>query len=250
MSGGGYMENVLMHILVVNINGLQYTKDAIGDLLKQTVPFNLTLIDQGSSEEGTENYINALTSVPYPNIGLSIIRNKGNVPLNHLWNDLYKNSTCDLLCFLNNDVRVPSNFVEDTLVIFKEEDNVGMVVHATNHPLYQETHPLCYVIMDTKIAQGWDFTIRRAAYVPIPEDIHYFGGDDWLFVQAYRKGWKLATALSSPIIHYKGQSRKYYTGDRLEEDALIRTKYSIERVSYRSPYTKQSPKFNAIIERK
>jgi hypothetical protein len=234
-----------MHIQVVNINNLGFTKNIISDLMKQTHQIQLTVIDQGSTESGTKEYLRSLSEVPY--IGVEIIRNDKNVDLNRLWNRLYYNSKSDYLCFLNNDVRISSNFVEDTINIFEKEWDVGAVVHATNHPEYQSATKLNYVISEKKQMQGWDFTMRREVYTPIPNDLKVFGGDDWLFTMMYRKMRKLAVALSSPIIHYNAQSRKYYKGDRNVEAAVLRA-LGIERLHYISRYTNRHPKFDKIKE--
>jgi len=233
------------HIQVVNINGLAMTKNLVSDLLRQTHQFQLTLIDQGSTEEGTREFLNSLVPIPYINI--EIIRNDRNVDLNRLWNRLYYNSKASYLCFLNNDVRIPYNFVEDTVNVFEKEKSVGAVVHATNHRNYKRVTELNYAILEERIIQGWDFTMRREVYTPIPEDLKVFGGDDWLFVKMYRKFWNTAVVVSSPIIHYNAMSRKYYKGDRKEEaEALLR--YEIERLPYISKYTEKHPKFEKINE--
>lgn len=228
----------MIHIQIININGLSYTKNLIDDLMKQTHPFQLTIIDQGSTEKGTKEY---LTTVSY-----EVIYNLCNISLSRLWNRLYEHSDSSLLCFLNNDLRIPSNFVEDTVNIFKREPEVGVVIHSTNHPNYQTTSELEYVTGEI-IVQGWDFTMRKEVYTPIPDNFGTFGGDDWLFVQMFKRGWKLAICLSSPIIHYKAKSHRYYQGDRIKEEEIVRG-YGIERLSYRSRYCQRFPTFEEIKE--
>jgi GT2 family glycosyltransferase len=39
-----------LHILIVNINNLEYTKNCISDLILQTSDFDLTIFDQNSTE--------------------------------------------------------------------------------------------------------------------------------------------------------------------------------------------------------
>lgn len=230
-------------VLVVNINNLAYTRNVINDLLIQDCEFKLTVVDQGSTEINTREYLDFLCELDRVNV----IRNKTNVNLNTLWNKFYYGTKEPYLCFLNNDVRVPRNFLKDTLDIFGKEEDVGATIHATNHPNYQKTSNLRYVIFKGGIVQGWDFTIRREDYTMIPDDLKVFGGDDWLFVQMYRKARKVAMILSSPIIHYNARSRRYYNGNRREEiNALM--KHGIERLSYVSKYTKRNPRFEKIVE--
>ena len=42
---------------------------------------------------------------------LDILNTGFNKPLNHLWNDYVKESSTEFICLLNNDVRIPPNFL-------------------------------------------------------------------------------------------------------------------------------------------
>jgi len=214
------VEDVLIHVLVVNINGLKYTLPLLDDLYAQTCPFTLTVIDQASTEMGTREALAGVDQVIY---------NSVNRPLNYIWNDHADSNPYPYLCFLNNDLRIPRNFLADTLAIFEREKRVGAVVHATNHPDYVESSELVYQILPDGHMQGWDFTIRKIAYIPIPADLKTFGGDDWLFGQLQLAGWEVAAALSSPITHFYARSRKFYRGSRQEEgEACLR--YGLPRL--------------------
>lgn len=231
-----------MNIQVVNINNLKYTKNLVNDLLAQTSPYRLRLVDQNSSEKGTEEYLKTLK---YSHI--DVVRNLKNIDLNRMWNKFYVTSTEPYLCFLNNDVRIPSNFVAHTKWIFEEEEKVGCVLYATNHSSYKKVTELNYTVLETKIVQGWAFTVRREAFTIIPDSLKVFGGDDWLFNKMYERVWRVAMCLSAPIIHYKAKSRKYYEGNRDEELAALK-ELGIPRLPYRSPYTKSTPHFINIEE--
>lgn len=196
------------HILVVNINNLKYTQDCISDLLKQDASFDLTIVDQNSKEAGTHEWYERLKKDwNRSNCNLKIQKNNDNVDLNRVWDEFYNNTENPYLCFLNNDVRMTSNFISDGEKIFAKESKVGCVVHATNHRSFMKKTPLNYVIVDG-IKQGWDFTMRREAYHIIPNELKVYCGDDFLFEMLYRKGFKVAFALSSPLIHYQGKSMK------------------------------------------
>ena len=164
-----------------------------------------------------------------------------------MWNNFHKDTSDPYLCFLNNDVRIARNFVKDTVEILDSERSIGAVVHATNHPEYCKVTELNYAVFSERFVQGWDFTLRREAYVPIPSDLAFFGGDDWLFYKMYCAGWNTAHALSSPVIHYNAKSRKYYPGNRAVEDAVLKS-HGIPRMSYNSPFTKRRPTFTEIID--
>jgi len=176
-----------MNILVVNINNDRMTRELMVDLSLQTHPYEVTLIN-----------------------------NDTNVDLCRIWNEFYSSTTDDLLCFLNNDVKVPPNFVSDTVAVFDKEPEVGCVVHRIGNPC-EYGDELVYRIPTKKFCQGFDFTLRRDAYTLIPDDLRVFGGDDYLFSNLYLKGWKAAVVLSSPIVHYNARSRKWYKYNRKDE---------------------------------
>jgi len=234
----------MIHILVVNLNNIEFTKNILEDLLKQTYPFQLTVIDNNSEEEGT-NKLLVNYSNKFKNKSFLFLNDR--VDLNRLWNEHYFSSQNKYLCFLNNDIRISRNFVEDTVSIFEKEPDVGCVVHTTNHPNYQSVTNLEYDIPYYKLIEGWDFTIRREAYSMIPRELKVFGGDDYLFNKLYDNNWKVAVALSSPVIHYKARSRRFFHGDRKEEVNNLRKYYS-EKLDI-SSYSIHWPTFDKIIDK-
>ena len=82
-----------------------------------------------------------------------------------------------------------------------------MTCHLTNGYLNTVKHEVAFEII-TNMMQGWDFTIRRLAYEPIPEELLWLCGDDWIWTHNYLKGLKGAVIHSSPIIHYQGASAR------------------------------------------
>jgi GT2 family glycosyltransferase len=221
-----YIANKI-HVQVININNLKYTKDLFYDLLKQSIEHKLTLIDQASEEPGTKLFFEEVEQYSHVNI----IMNNENININKLWNNFYKKSNCPYMCFLNNDIRIPNNFLKDTVEIFERQPDVGCVVHPTNHPNYKKSNHLEYIVSNEKFIQGWDFTIRKDIYNLIPEDLYMFGGDDYLFNKMYDVGFKTAVALSSPIIHFHAKSRQYFNGDRNDVLSKIK-KYQLRKLPY------------------
>lgn len=235
----------MIHILVVNLNNVQYTINLIKDLSKQSHYFMLDVVDNNSEEEDTQSILTDLNK--YYKFKFVPLRDR--IDLNVLWNFHYLYSPCDYLCFLNNDIRISSNFMADTYKIFYLEPRVGCVVHVTNNKQYNEATKLDYEISNEEFVQGWDFTIRREAFSLIPNDLKVFGGDDFLFQNMYNNGWKVAVALSSPVIHYKAKSRKYYDGDRKTETEnwlKHKTREMKKYCKYSLPY----PTFEKIEEMK
>ena len=210
-------ETPKLGVVIVNINGLKYTRQLVDSLKKQTAPYRATIYDQNSSEAGTAEYLKSLAT-GYQSSPFDIMLHDFRMDLNRIWDQHYQCSVEPYLCFLNNDVVVPPNFVEDTIKIFEAEPHVGCVIHSTNHPEFTKpSDKLWYEVLTDPVVQGWDFSLRREAYTIIPNDLKTFGGDDFLFSNLYLNNWKVAVALSSPIIHYYARSRQYYTGSRQQE---------------------------------
>lgn len=191
--------------VLVNFNCLNHTKNLINDLEKQQYKdFKIVLYDQGSVESGTEKYLNELKEK-----SIVVIQNGLNKPLNHIWNESIRNFDAEYFSFLNNDIRIPSNFICDTVHIFERENNVSCVIHPTNKNKYNSAKKeLEYEILTEKARQGWDFSVRKSDWVEIPNILEFYCGDDFIFENIFRNNKQVAVAISSPIIHHLSQTRK------------------------------------------
>lgn len=192
-------------VVIVNKNCLNFTKDCIQDLKKQDFKdFEIVLVDNNSEEIGTRGFLYDCDDDDQ----ITVIYNDHNKPLNHIWNEYHTRMLTPYIMYLNNDVRIPENFIKDTVDVFEREPDVGVVNHATNHPSYlKKEESLRYQIVDRKYRQGWDFSFRKESYIPIPSQLHFFCGDDWLYENVFNEGWKGAFILSSPMIHFQGQTK-------------------------------------------
>lgn len=192
----------MISVLVINLNNFQLTKDCIDDLMCQSIDFNLTVIDQNSTEEGTYEFLNQIED-----IGINVIRNNHNRYLNHVWNDFVENSKDEYICLLNNDVRICDNFLSSAIQVFELESKVGFVNHATNHSNFKNySDELKYAIIDRPYRQGWDMIFRKDCFNKIPEQLRIFYGDDYIYSKLYSSGMKGAYVLNSPMIHYCSQT--------------------------------------------
>lgn len=200
--------NNKIHVLIINLNQLKYTKNLINCLLLQKCDFDLTIFDQHSNEDYTENYYKDLKNLwPKKNCFLNIIKNSVNAPINHIWNWFYKNTTNPYLAVLNNDIEICDNFLSNAEKIFTIEPICGLISHPTNIKKYTKNENLNYDIIQDKIfLQGWDFIIKREAYKEIPNDLWIYGGDNYLFSEIIKNGYKQIYDLSSPIIHYRSKT--------------------------------------------
>ena len=185
-------------VLVVNLNNLEYTKNCITDLKNQDCDFDLTIVDQNSSEEGTKEYFSTLSS------DIEFIQNSSNVNLNQIWNNFVSKSNTPYICLLNNDVRIAPNFLSSAIEVLEKEPNVGFVNHVSNNSDYQEwSNELNYKIIETPYRQGWDPIFRKECYNQIPDQLSFFYGDDYIYSKLYSSKMKGAYVLNSPMIHFE-----------------------------------------------
>jgi len=199
----------MISVLVVNLNNLEFTKNCVNDLMLQDCEFNLTIIDQNSSEEGTKEYFSTLPS------NIEFIQNGQNTHLNQLWNWFVMKSNTPYICLLNNDVRIAPNFLSSAIQVFEKEPNVGFVNHVSNNKDYQEwSNTLDYKIIETPYRQGWDPIFRKECYNQIPQELSFFYGDDYIYSKLYSSGMKGAYVLNSPMIHFERSTTVEKGGQR------------------------------------
>lgn len=242
-------------VLIVNLNNLIYTKNCIDDLKSQDCDFNLTLVDQNSSENGTKEYYNNLLNSDLGSIkNIRIIQNDKNENLNYLWNSFVESSNSDYLCLLNNDVHISPNFLSSALQIFEKEPNVGFINHVTNNNDYiYWSNELSYKIIDPPYRQGWDPIFRKECYNMIPNDLKFFYGDDYIYSKLYSSNMKGAYVLSSPMIHHQG--RTVVTRDDIN-DCLLRDReffnglnLEYSNLNFIEELSKMRPEFYEILQK-
>ena len=240
--------------VIVNRNCLSFTKNLLIDLSKQdNRDFDIILIDNNSDEDGTDEYLSHIES----NTPHKVIRNSSNKSLNKIWNECVRNYEYEYISFLNNDIRIPKNFIDDNIKILDKETNVACVIHATNHPSYSKVKDvLDYVLLSpkTRVRQGWDFTIKTKHWLPIPESLQFYCGDDFIFEMILRRNLNVAVAISSPIIHYQGMTRKSAKSnvDKQIREIAMKDITEYKRLGFThvweqlSPYSKMHPTFKSF----
>jgi GT2 family glycosyltransferase len=231
-------------VLVVNLNNLEFTKNCVNDLLSQDCEFNLTIVDQNSSEEGTKEYFSTLPE------NIEFIQNDYNFNLNQLWNWFVLKSNTSYICLLNNDVRISPNFLSSAIKVFEKEPNVGIVNHVSNNKDYQEwSNDLDYRIIETPYRQGWDPIFRKECYNEIPGELSFFYGDDYIYSKLYSSGMKGAYILNSPMIHFERSTTVEKGGQRdASPDGSFFSQLDLEfkNMSFVEELSKWKPEFLKI----
>lgn len=243
-----------LSISIVNLNCLGDTKELISDLDRQNCcDFDVYIYDQNSSELGTKEFLQELSK----RSNYTIIQNGRNKPLNHIWNSFAESVKTEFIMCLNNDIRVPSNYIRDTLEILEKDSRVGIAVHATNNRRFSSaTSPTRHVLENTFVKQGWEFCLRLNEWTRIPEQLKFYCGDDFIFGELHKKNRKVGVITSSPVIHKLSKTRQAMS----REDAdKMRSQANTDIATYKQlGYThvwnnipKQSrlkPEFTQIIE--
>ena len=251
--------NINISILIINLNTLEYTKQCVEDLLLQDVPFNLTIIDQNSTEEGTWDYLNLLfdnhlNGLFYGKINVLSVYNTGyNKPVNQVWNDFVKESNTEFICLLNNDVRLSPNFLSSSISVMDLEPSVGFVNHVTNNKNYSSWDKnLEYVIMETPYRQGWDLFFRKSNYNEIPNNLIFYFGDDYIYSKLYSSGFKGAYILNSPIIHFLSSTTpekgRVDSGDN-DRNNFNKLNLTFKDLSFNEDLCRWSPEFYEITKK-
>jgi len=246
-------------ILVINLNTLEFTKQCIKDLLVQSIPFNLTIIDQNSHEIGTWDFFNGfmenfLNKQHIKNVNFLKIENSGyNKPINQIWNEFVLNSDTEFICLLNNDVRISPNFLDTSVSVMDKEPSVGFVNHVTNNINYSEwSDNLEYIIMESPYRQGWDPFFRKSNFNEIPNSLKFYYGDDYIYSKLYSSGYKGAYILNSPMIHFLSSTtpeKGGFTKGNEDKENFINLKLPIKDLSFNEKLNKWSPEFYNITKK-
>lgn len=188
-------------VVIVNLNCGEDTEKLLNDLEKQTNKnFEIWLVDQASTEEKSINLLKKCKE--YPSVK-RIIKNDINRPLNHIWNESSKEVSTELITLLNNDIRITNTYIDHTLKSF-ERNAVDIVIHPTNNKYFlKSTSFNLKILQGMPIKHGWEMTFKKEWFnkSPIPLELHFYCGDDWIFERIYNEKKKIGYALSSPILH-------------------------------------------------
>ena len=154
----------------------------------------------------------------------------------HIWNDFADSVTKGIICLLNNDIRIPKIFNYNLQEIFKDK-NTGIVIHPTNSLHYNKSKEYegnIKILPVHKYRQGWDICISKEVWVKIPESIHWFFGDDYLFKHVYDINKNVVVDLDCPIIHYCSQTKRP-TSRLSNDDQREYKKFTNNKITYDIP---------------
>lgn len=124
-------------IVILNWNTLDYLKACVSSIQDNMDPrlYELIIVDNGSEEEGTIEYIEQVADIPIYNE-----TNKGFSGGNNIG---ARESNQEFICFLNSDTVVGPNCFEDMLKVFEENPGCGAVGPCAN-PIRSEVDGVMY----------------------------------------------------------------------------------------------------------
>jgi len=110
-------------VVMLTWNALQFTQISLNSLFNSKEDFDLIIFDNGSNEE-TKKYLQSITNEPrlkqiiYSNKNLGVWQGR--------YQAVQKVST-ELLCFIDNDVYFPSNWLKSMEKMFRDDLKLGEV---------------------------------------------------------------------------------------------------------------------------
>lgn len=119
----------LISIIIVNWDGKKHLEICIPSLLNIITSYDLEIIvvDNGSID-GSIEYLESYESIiRKKNINLKIIKNKKNLGFAPANNQGYRVAKGNLILFINNDTKVPRNFLDPLVEVLLSDPKIGAV---------------------------------------------------------------------------------------------------------------------------
>jgi len=190
---------VKVSIIIPNWNTLDYLKKCVESIKKYTKDYELIILDNGSKEKGTKQYINSVADkwiFSPKNMGFS----KGN-------NMAASIAGGEFFCFLNSDTEVGENWLKDLLILFEKKNcgAVGPLANPTPTNIYYPQHKGQYS-EDTRVPVlvGVCLLIKKGLFEKIggwEESFKNGYEDNYLSELIKKEGKDLWISVNSKVYH-------------------------------------------------
>ena len=135
--------------------------------------------------------------------------------VNDAWNYGIDHCQCPLApyyCLLNDDIIIKSETIADFRRIMDIHADISLLTITTLNNVALTDYIDAYFPKEGKLTdiipngrQGWLMVGRKHQYVPIPDTLKLFYGDDWIYMNARERG--RATMLTYPYVsHFQSSS--------------------------------------------
>lgn len=217
-------------IIIPIWNQLDFTRDCIQNIVKNTdTPYRLILIDNASAED-TRRYLDGLTRNSA--LEVTLIRNEANEGFIRAVNQGLKVSNAPYICILNNDTIPAPRWLKNMIEFADEHKDIGLINPQCNghgdtsidiHAGMLEKESGKYMEMNQ--CQGFCMLLRREVFEKIgylDEEFGIGGFDDTDYsMRAHIAGYKSA-AIRGAYVYHRLHASFDKSGDR--EDWVKRNK--------------------------
>lgn len=222
----------LVSIIIPCFNAVEYTKQCVKSILKNTdVSYELILINNGSSD-GTKKYFNDLKKQIKPTKYLkkiTILQFEKNLGVAKSLNLAISKSVGKYICYLNNDVIVTKDWLKKIVKVAKTDKQIGAIGTMFNEfgnkkfiKQVEKNKKLIDIVAQTisvknsgkvkkaKTIHGLCMFIRKSVFKKVGlfnENIYPCFGEDIEFCERLKQnGYKLADITDVFIFHYWNKS--------------------------------------------
>lgn len=198
-------------IIVLNWNTLDYLKKCIGSIKKYTRDCEIIIVDNGSTEAGTRDYISGVAD--------KAVFNEKNLGFARGNNIGARQADGEFLCFMNSDVAVGENWLEDMHEIFSRDKQCGAVgplanpvSGVVNGQIFRYPQYRGMFLEDTKVSNliGFCILMKRDLFEKIggwDEDFETGNYEDnYLSEMIRREGCNLWVSAYADVIHTPGRT--------------------------------------------
>lgn len=160
---------------------------------------------------------NSLKGYSFENEKVKVITPKENLFVIPSWNLGVKEAKSEYVCLVNDDIKIPENYCSK--VLEQMNDKCG-IIGVSTQDVIDTRNSANEIVVDinsvkTEIAEKLTFKpitfrthnfgimmfFKKENYVPIPEDLKIFFGDDWIIYQAKKLGKTNAVACGAKVYH-------------------------------------------------
>lgn len=203
----------MLSIIVPVYNEFHYTKQLLDELHKVETPFQLIIIDNWSTDETKDYFVNAMPTYD-KQIGFIYKRHEENTYVNPAWNEWVKLATEKYIMIINNDLLLEQWFEKPLIEALHDNIMISSPIYTIwdkqNDVRYQHNrfnpNNLC-----------WHCYCMRKEHRPkIPESIKIWFGDNYIFETMKQRGMIQVACPNSRIHHFESKTVK-----RPEVQAII-----------------------------
>lgn len=190
-------------------------------------PIDIIIIDNGAREAKE-------TCESFPDLPIRYLKQDKNLGVNASWNLGLREAKTELVSILNDDLVLPDRFFEAIQGAFRSYARAGFVIPSTVGPPLRlsphKTPPWIVgkpgdVLVDGNVREavplgfrdgGWCMTVRKSIVPEIPNCMHTFCGDDFIFRAVQDAGYWPLKLTKCRVFHYVGISQDLKEREQLK----------------------------------